>query len=56
VPTCTSGKVRGRVEVPAASTGDVGRKPNCRSKVQHPYDDVVAYANGFAALSPIAPG
>lgn len=56
VPTCTIGKVRGLVEVPAATTGDVSRKPNCVSKVTRPVDDVVAYANGFAALSPIPPG
>jgi 5'/3'-nucleotidase len=56
VPTCTIGKVRGLVEVPLATTGDVARKPNCESKVKHPADDVVAYANGFAALSPVPPG
>ncbi|HKA92819.1 MAG TPA: 5'/3'-nucleotidase SurE [Acidimicrobiia bacterium] len=56
VPTCLVGNVRGLVEVPAATTGDVARKPNCASKVKHPTDDVVAYANGFAALSPIPAG
>jgi len=30
--------------------------PTASPRVQHPSDDVVAYANGFAALSPIAPG
>jgi hypothetical protein len=34
----------------------VTRKPNCASKVKHPTDDVVAYANGFAALSQVPPG
>src|SRR5262249_7221049 len=56
VPTCTVGKLRGLVVVPSATTGDVGRKPNCASKVTHPTDDLVAYANGFAALSPVPPG
>jgi len=56
VPTCTVGRVRGLVAVPSATTGDVTRTPNCLSKVKHPADDVVAYANGFAALSAVPPG
>jgi 5'-nucleotidase len=55
VPTCTIGKVRGLIDVPSATTGDVGRKPNCESKVKHPTDDVIAYANGFATLSEVPP-
>jgi Survival protein SurE len=55
VPTCTVGMVRGHIEVPSATTGDVGRRPNCGSKVKRPVDDVIAYANGFAALSPVPP-
>jgi 5'-nucleotidase len=56
VPTCTVGKVRGIVQVPAATTGDIAQKPNCLSKVTRPADDVTAYANGYAAESPIPPG
>jgi 5'-nucleotidase len=55
VPTCTTGRVRGVVEVPSATSGDAGATPNCGSKVKKPTDDVVAYANGFAALSPVPP-
>jgi len=56
VPTCTTGKVRGLVDVPTATAGDVTQPPNCASKVKNPPDDVVAFANGYAALSPVAPG
>jgi 5'-nucleotidase len=56
VPTCTTGKVRGLVDVPTATVGDVTQVPNCASKVKNPPDDVVAFANGYAALSPVPPG
>jgi 5'-nucleotidase len=56
VPTCTTGKVRGRVDVPTATGGDLTQPPNCASKVKNPPDDAVAFANGYAALSPVPPG
>jgi 5'-nucleotidase len=56
VPTCTVGKVRGLVEVPSATTGDAGATADCASKVKKPTDDVIAFANGYAALSPVPPG
>ena len=56
VPTCTTGKVRGVVDVPTATGGDLSRKPNCVSKVKNPPDDVIAFGNGYAALSPVPPG
>jgi 5'-nucleotidase len=56
VPTCTTGKVRGVVEVPTATGGDVTQLPNCASKQKNPSDDVIAFANGYAALSPVPPG
>jgi 5'-nucleotidase len=56
VPTCTAGKVRGRVDVPTATGGDVTQRPNCASKVKNPPDDVIAFANGYAPLSPVPPG
>jgi 5'-nucleotidase len=56
VPTCTSGKVRGVVEVPSATTGDAGAPSDCTSKLKNPTDDVVAFTNGYAAVSKVPPG
>ena len=56
VPTCTTGKVRGPIDVPTATGGDVTQPPNCASKVKNPPDDVIAFVNGYAPLSPVPPG
>ena len=56
VPTCTIGKVRGLVDVPTATAGDVAQPPNCTSKLKNPPDDVIAFVNGYAPLSPVPPG
>jgi 5'-nucleotidase len=56
VPTCTIGKVRGLVEVPSATTGDITAPSNCASELRNPADDVIAFQNGFAALSRVPPG
>jgi 5'-nucleotidase len=56
VPTCTTGRVRGLVEVPSAPTGDPATPSDCTSKLKNPPDDVVAFANGYAALSKVPPG
>ena len=56
VPTCTTGKVRGLLDVPTATGGDVTQPPNCASKVKNPPDDVIAFVNGYAPLSPVPPG
>jgi 5'-nucleotidase len=56
VPTCTTGKVRGSIDVPTATGGDVTQPPNCASKVKNPPDDVIAFVNGYAPLSPVPPG
>jgi 5'-nucleotidase len=55
VPTCTTGKVRGVVQVPSAITGDAGTASDCTSKLENPTDDVIAFANGYAALSKVPP-
>ena len=55
VPTCTTGKTRGLVDVPSATGGDITQAPNCASKVTHPTDDVVAFMNGYATLSEAPP-
>jgi 5'-nucleotidase len=56
VPTCTTGKVRGLVEVPSATSGDIGLPSNCASTLTNPPDDVVAFQNGYAALSEVPSG
>jgi 5'-nucleotidase len=56
VPTCTAGKLRGVVEVPSATTGDAGTPSDCTSRLRNPPDDVVAFANGYAALSEVPAG
>jgi 5'-nucleotidase len=56
VPTCTAGKVRGLVEVPSATSGDITVTPDCTSTLKDPPDDLVAFANGYAALSEVPPG
>jgi hypothetical protein len=52
VPTCATGKVRGLVEVPAATTTEGGGNPSdCTSTLTNPTDDIQAFLNGFATLS-----
>ncbi|HUF83630.1 MAG TPA: 5'/3'-nucleotidase SurE [Acidimicrobiia bacterium] len=55
VPTCTTGEIRGLVEVPAAPTGDALAAVDCTSTLEDPPDDLVAFTNGFATLSEVPP-
>lgn len=55
VPTCTTGEVRGIVEVPTAET-DGGRdmlQSDCTSTETDPADDVVAFTTGWITVSTI---
>ena len=56
VPTCPTGKVRGPIDVPSATGGDITQPPNCASTLKSPPDDVVAFVNGYAPLSLVPPG
>lgn len=56
VPTCTVGKVRGLIEVPSATGGDITAPSDCTSKLKNPADDVIALTNGYASLSKVPPG
>ena len=49
VPSCTSGSVRGLAVVPVSN--GASQPADCTSTLQHPKDDVEAFANGFASLS-----
>ena len=55
VPTCTTGEIRGLVEVPAAATGDALAAVDCASTLEDPPDDLIAFTNGFATLSEVPP-
>jgi 5'-nucleotidase len=55
VPTCTTGEIRGLVEVPAAATGDALAAVDCTSTLEDPADDLIAFTNGFATLSEVPP-
>jgi 5'-nucleotidase len=52
VPTCTSGELRGVVDVPLATTTDgaVGTS-DCNSTLRNPADDIQAFNNGYATLT-----
>lgn len=53
VPTCTTGEVRGLVEVPAELMGELLPPSNCESTLEDPPNDIVAFENGFATLSEV---
>jgi 5'-nucleotidase len=55
VPTCTTGTVRGQVDVPpAATTAGYTDVPNCTSAATAPTDDIQAYLIGYAPLSALS--
>jgi 5'-nucleotidase len=54
IPTCTTGEVRGVIEVRVATEEEGGQAlapSDCRSTAVDPDDDVEAFHNGFATLS-----
>lgn len=55
IPTCTTGEIRGEVDVPVAedSTEDL-TVVDCTSEIE-PTDDVVAFVNGWVAVTELAP-
>jgi 5'-nucleotidase len=53
VPTCDTGELRGLVEVTSATSGNPLDPSDCTSTVEGPTDDVIALANGFAALTEV---
>lgn len=55
IPTCTTGEVRGTIEVPADDDNDPQGEVDCASTLEDPVDDVEAFANGFASLSELDP-
>jgi 5'-nucleotidase len=54
VPTCPSGEVRGMLDVAlSADTTHVGDTVDCESTEEDFEDDVTAFNNGFAVLTPV---
>lgn len=56
VPTCTAGMLRGTVDVPLATdwgTNNPLGAQDCTSTLTDPADDVEAFFNGFAAVTPV---
>lgn len=52
VPTCTSGKLRGVIEVPVAPNAENAiSASDCASTLTDPVDDIQAFNNGYATLS-----
>jgi 5'-nucleotidase len=58
VPTCSTGEVRGTLEVASATAGDPLAPSDCAATGEGFTDDVTAFANGFATLTsvPVEPG
>ncbi len=55
IPTCTTGEVRGQIEVPAATNAEKYNDPaDCTSTATDPTDDIAAYLIGFAPLSELS--
>jgi 5'-nucleotidase len=55
VPSCTSGSLRGVVQVPlsADGSGSVNATPDCTSTATDPTNDVAAFSMGFAPVTEI---
>jgi 5'-nucleotidase len=53
VPSCTTGKIRGLVEVPVAGSdvAGIGDPQDCASTLTNPANDVEAFKNGYATLT-----
>ena len=57
VPTCTTGKLRGVIEVPVAPNAENAIAPSdCASTLTDPVDDIQAFNNGYASLSSLSIG
>lgn len=57
IPSCDTGQIRGRVEVPLATTNPdeynlLGHQ-DCESTLEDPQDDLEAFFNGYVAVTPV---
>jgi hypothetical protein len=55
VPTCGTGRIRGPVHVPQATslTGTDLSNVDCTSTSTNPADDAQGFVDGFAVISPL---
>ncbi len=55
IPTCTTGSVRGQIDVPTATDAEgYNTPPDCTSTATDPTDDIAAYLIGYAPLSEVS--
>ncbi|MCZ7535280.1 MAG: 5'/3'-nucleotidase SurE [Acidimicrobiia bacterium] len=55
VPSCDTGELRGTLEVVLATDlDDFAQDSDCTSTLENPPDDVVAFVNGYAALTEVS--
>jgi 5'-nucleotidase len=59
IPSCDTGTIRGRLEVPLATENPSGWNlpdgyQDCESTVDNPPNDIEAFFNGYIAISPVA--
>ncbi|MFW2388782.1 MAG: 5'/3'-nucleotidase SurE [Polyangiales bacterium] len=58
IPTCDTGSIRGRVEVPLGTEipdyiNTLVDPQDCESTLENPQDDLEAFFNGFVSVSPV---
>lgn len=54
VPVCTTGEIRGEVDVPMSTSTDGAIAPqDCTSTLEDPPDDITGFNNGFVTLSDV---
>jgi broad specificity polyphosphatase/5'/3'-nucleotidase SurE len=57
IPSCDTGQIRGRVDVPPAMANpdgyDLIGPQDCESALEDPQDDLQAFFNGYVAVTPI---
>ncbi|MGB8223158.1 MAG: 5'/3'-nucleotidase SurE [Polyangiales bacterium] len=58
IPSCDTGTIRGRLEVPLATENPNGWNlpdgfQDCESTVENPPDDIEAFFNGYTAITPV---
>jgi 5'-nucleotidase len=58
IPSCDTGSIRGRVEVPLGTTKPdyvptLNGPQDCESTLENPTDDVEAFFNGYVSVTPV---
>jgi 5'-nucleotidase len=57
IPSCDTGEIRGRVDVPLATDNPDGVSllgpQDCESTTENPQDDIEAFFNGYVSITPV---